>query len=349
MNFSITSLSAKNVMTVSPILVNQKHLNIFRMFLSCTASINIFSWGKLSVSQSYFVNSLDSCIKISNSYEGFSLQLNRLGSFAKDVRIQYTLFANMTNLAIYDTSSYSVDLYRNIFVNIYSSGNGGSIFKEKGRIYIYSCCFERCRCANSATGCVFYLNDLSITSIVFTTVFQCWSSSSCGTCTARIVSSQTTLKSINSTSNKNSQYTCVIEPTTCLNAEFSHCHYLNGYSTGICHPLVASYTMSYINIIKNTGTVAFFAFYQSSIRLENCFIFQNSYPTLHCYIAGTFVTCFGDVSFSGITYRSSISTYNMTFDFPNNCNIVFSIPPTLSMFNRVRSLFFVLSVIFCSF
>jgi len=330
MNTSIISLSLINTNSYSPFFLTHSHISFKRFFSYKTTFINIFSNNCLKITESQFSYCQCACIRINSLYEGFKVFQQKIGPFSQDIVIEYSIFRNLGNRAIADTSSFSVSLYRVIFSDIYSSSLGGAIYKKSGSIYSSFCCFEFCR-SSSDNGNLLYYDSLSDVSIISSTIFNCWKDTNCAAHTSYVHSEKCIIKFVNCTNNKNRLLSCVIEPTTCKNAEFAFCHYFLGYSSGICHPMGSSFTMSHINIIKNTGTVAFFAFYKSSIRLENCYLFQNIHPKLHYYNAGVYSNCFGDFSFSGISIRSSVITFFLNLEYPINCIPVFTIPTSISM------------------
>jgi len=334
MNLSVVALGVSCVYQSSPFILSRYRMNIAKFFSFRTISCNIFSMDKLSISESSFQKCIGSCIRVSSVYDGFFMYSQTIGPFSQEISIEYSVFQNIGNRAIADSSSYSFILHRVVFLNVYSSTNGGAIYKTSGSINMSFCCYELCR-SSSGAGNLFYLGILTRVSFVSSTVFNCWTGTNTASYSTYISCLQCTLQFLNSTSNKNKLYSCVIEPTCCQNAVFSFCQYHLGYSSGICHPSDSIYTMSHINIIKNTGTVAFFAFCRSSIRLESCYIFQNIHPKLHYYNAGIYVTCYGDFSYSGITYTTSVKTFPIDFEYPNNCIPQFTVPPYQSKSHRI--------------
>ena len=106
--------------------------------------------------------------------------------------------------------------------------------------------------------------------------------------TSYVHSEKYIFKFVNSTNNKNRHLSCIIELHVKILSLFPwvFIRHLPPYELII-------YNVKYKHN-KNTGTVSFFAFYKSSIRLEDCYLFQNIHTKLHYYNAGVYSNCFGD-------------------------------------------------------
>ena len=317
MNFFFNSLIFKYSQSNIPFFSSKYNFNFNKIHLNYFFNIFLFNYKSLELKNSNFNYFLNKLILKNQYYTDYTNSFIYIPSTI----IQFCTFNNMNSRVITDNSLNNLNIYYSIFNNCFSTGHGGCIYKTNSNFSLKYNCFFYCHggSGSSYSGNAVFFNQINLIENIFNTFLFCWKDSTKSAFTLRGVSNDAIMESINTTNCITSLYSFTPECSSNNLIIYKFYQLFKCSSNGGIHPNNQNLKIFNTNYIQNYASDCLFAFYLSNAILENVFFYQNTIGKLHCYNIGTYINCYGDISFSGIYPLNTKTLLKFQFLYTNNC------------------------------